>query len=396
MKYSHHVPAALRTLRLLELLAAAPEGLTAGQLAEGLGIPHSALHALLNTLMSQEYVAQAEPRQPYYLGPRAQALSRPRLSGADALLLAFYEEAHAALPEETLALATLSGRDMLILAEVPCTQTVRSVVSPGQREPAGSHPAGHVLLAGLSEPALERLAGPDYPAMCSELQTVRRQTLAQTSGKETMIIAVPICPDGQHPEAALMTSIPAFRGDDAKAARLTHTLHEMAARISYRLGALTYLPYGTTRSPSLGHGVPITVDELAAFLGGPWAAWLACLRPDGSPHIVTVWYEWAERAFWVTAWPGSRWAEWIIQNPSVALTVAEPWTPMRRVVARGQARHLSPGAVAGGPEALYRRISARYLGVAASVAAPVSPGTGWQAFCISPDEMQAQKEGLED
>ncbi len=395
MKYSQHVPAALRTLRVLELLAATPEGLTAGQLAEELGIPHSALHALLNTLMGQEYVTQAEARQPYHLGPRAQALSRPRALGADALLLTFYEEAGAFPPEETLALVTLNGRDSLILGEVPCTQTVRSVIPPGQRESAVRHPAGQVLLAGLSELALERLVGPPCSALCSELSSVRQQTMAQSSDTETVMIAVPICPDGQRPEAALMTSIPAFRSDDAKTTRLTRILREMAARISYRMGALTYLPYGVIR-PQLGLSVSIAMDELYTFLGGPWAAWLACLRPDGSPHIVTVWYEWADQAFWVTAWPGSRWAEWITRNPSVALTVAEPWSPMRRMVARGQAQPLSPEAIPGGLEALHRRISARYLGVAASTATPVSSGTGWQAFRIAPDEMQAQKEGNGD
>ncbi len=392
MKYSQRVPAALRTLRVLELLAATPEGLTAGQLAEELEIPHSALHALLNTLAGQEYVIQTGARQPYHLGPRAQALSRPRALGADALLLTFYEEAGALPPEETLALVTLNGRDILTLAEVPCAQTVRSVIPPGQHESAAGHPAGKVLLAGLPEPVLERLVGQAHPSIYSELLAIRRQTMAQSSDGETVMLAVPICPDGQRPEAALMTSIPAFRSDDAKTTRLTHLLREMAARISYRLGALTYLPYGAIRS-QVGRSVSIAGEELYTFLDGPWAAWLACLRPDGAPHIVTVWYEWADQAFWVTAWPGSRWAEWIARNPSVALTVAEPWSPMRRMVARGQAQPLPSAAIPGGLEALHRRISARYLGVAASAATPVSSGAGWQAFRIAPDEMQAQKEG---
>jgi len=52
MTYSKHVPAAERTMRLLELLASAPDGLPAGEMLGELLFSRSALFALLNTLKS--------------------------------------------------------------------------------------------------------------------------------------------------------------------------------------------------------------------------------------------------------------------------------------------------------------------------------------------------------
>lgn len=392
MDYPHQVPATVRTVRILELLAAAPEGLTAGQLAAALAIPHSALYALLNTLKGLEYVRQGGPRAPYQLGPRARALHPPRPRGDAALIFAFHEEAAHHAPEETLALVALNGADVVILAEAPCAQPVRSVLPTGYRTAAADHPAGWVLLAGLSEPALARsLPHPadDLPAL---LQEVRRQTLARRGQDDVVLLAAPVCPDGQQPEAALLLSIPAFRWHAAKEHALAHTLREMAARLSYRLGAQTYLPYGVARPYHIGESVPLPAAEWDAFLNGPWAARLACIRPDGTPHIVTVWYEWDGGAFVMIAWPGSSWAEWVMMNPAVALTVAEPWPPLRRVLARGPAQLLAPDALPGGLAGLYRRLSARYLGAAAETAAPVSAGAGWRAFRVAPTELEAEME----
>ncbi len=392
MDYQYQVPATVRTVRILELLATSPEGLTAGQLADALEIPHSALHALLNTLKGLDYVQQAGPRYPYHLGAGARVLQTPRPLGDAALIFAFQEEAARHAPEETLALAVLNGADVLILAEAPCAQTVRSVLPAGYRAAATEHPAGLALLAGLSESALARalpqMSGNQPPL----LQDVRQQTLARRIQEETATLAVPICPDGQHPEAALILSIPAFRWSEGKEQRHIHTLREIAARISYRLGAITYLPYGVTQPHHLGNSIPLPAAELATFLNGPWAARLACIRPDGTPHIVTVWYEWDGATFLMIAWPGSAWAGYVAANPAVALTVAESWPPLRRVLARGKAHALALDAIPGGLDGLYRRLSVRYLGATAETASPVSYGAGWQAFRVAPDELEAEME----
>ncbi len=390
MDYHRHVPASMRTLHILESLAAAPGGLTAGQLAETLDIPHSALHALLNTLKSQGYIEQTDTRQPYRIGLRAQALGQARPTGINALVNAFYEETARVPPAETLALATLADADVLILAEAPSMQTVRCAVPAGQRRPAAAHPAGLALLAGLTPSGLERAIGQPTAALHSALRQTRRQTMARVSDDDAVTLAVPVCPDGQRPEAALLASIPAFRWNAGHEASLLSGLREMAARLSYRLGALSYTPYGAAQPHPHGPSIPMPEAELRAFLDGPWAARLACIRPNGSPHVVPVWYEWRDAAFLVAAWPGSAWADFVTQNPAVALTIDEPWPPLRRILVRGQAQPLGAESIPGGIEGLRTRINARYLGT------PVQSGdvhsTAWKAFRIPPAKMIAHRE----
>jgi len=392
MDYHRHVPASIRTLHILESLAAEPGGLTAGQLAEALDIPHSALHALLNTLKAQGYIVQAGARQPYQIGARAQALGQGRPTGINALVNAFYEETARHPPAETLALATLADTDTLILAEAPSTQTVRCALPVGQRMPAVAHPAGLALLAGLTPSGLERAVAHPTAALHNILQQTRRQTMARSADDDAVTLAVPVCPDGQRPEAALLASIPAFRWDAPSEATLLSGLREMAARLSYRLGALSYTPYGAAEPHPHGPSIPMPEAELHAFLDGPWAARLACIRPDGSPHVVPVWYEWRDAAFLVAAWPGSVWADFVTQNTAVALTIDEPWPPLRRILVRGQAQVLVPESIPGGIEGLRTRINARYLG--APVQSGDVPATAWKAFRIPPAKMIAHREQL--
>ncbi len=392
MNYHRHVPASIRTLHILESLAAEPGGLSAGQLAETLDIPHSALHALLNTLKAQGYIVQTGARQPYQIGARAQAFGQVRPTGINALVNAFYEETARIPPAETLALATLADADVLILAETPSTQTVRCAVPVGQRIPAMAHPAGLTLLAGLTPSGLERAIGQPTAALHNALQQTRRQTMARSADNDAITLAVPVCPDGQRPEAALLASIPAFRWDAAREATHLSKLREMAARLSYRLGALSYTPYGAAQPHPHGSSIPMPEAELHTFLDGPWAARLACIRPDGSPHVVPVWYEWRDATFLVAAWPGSAWADFVTQNPAVALTIDEPWPPLRRILVRGQAHILVPESIPGGIEGLRTRISARYLG--APVQSGDVPAPAWKAFRIPPAKMIAHREQL--
>ncbi|MBN1875718.1 MAG: helix-turn-helix domain-containing protein [Anaerolineae bacterium] len=390
MNYHQHVPAAERTLKILELLSATPEGLRLGDIQAALDIPRSALFALLNTLKMMGYITQSEVRQPYCPGPRLQALAQPQIPGVNTLISAFYEEAiH---PTETLALAILSGSDVLILAEAPCVHTVRSVFSPGQRVSAVHHPAGHVILAGWPEPTLTHRIGKEDKDFITNLRQAREHTFIRQTEEDTVTLAVPICPNGQRPEAALICSTPSFRWNPPLGQEHLQMSREMAARLSYRLGALTYQPYGHIHQHLLKPSVPMSSQELQSFLAGPWAARLACVRPDGSPHVVPVWYEWRDNVFIVAAWPGSVWADFVIQNPSVALTIDEPWPPMRRVLVRGIAQTFSPTSLPENIEKLYQRLSARYLGTAAQHA---NYHHGWRAFHIHASQIIARREQKE-
>jgi nitroimidazol reductase NimA-like FMN-containing flavoprotein (pyridoxamine 5'-phosphate oxidase superfamily) len=125
------------------------------------------------------------------------------------------------------------------------------------------------------------------------------------------------------------------------------------------------------------------VDEITQFLKGPYTARLACIRPDGRPHVIPVWQEWDGHDFFVIAWRGSQWADYVQENPNVSLTVDEPWIPLRRVVVSGciQPHDGSPAELSR----LLQRMTRRYLG------RPAAPGMADQvqgAFRIHPEGLR--------
>jgi DNA-binding IclR family transcriptional regulator len=357
---------ALRVLRLAELLLQNPQGLPAQELASQLDSSRSTLFWLLNSLKQAGYVEQVEKRGRYRAGPRLAAWqgSPPGLS-VD-LTQAFYQEADRRAPDsgiqETLALVTPAPAGPLVLAQVEGKQRIHAALQTGQSYP------------GLSAAAQVFAADP--------LPEVRELGCALAAGPEIIDLALPVCRDGRRPDAALLFSAPAFRWQpDALLAECLPELRAMAARLSYQLGAIVYAPYQFGDLPLLKPTASLSVEEIGAFLSGPWTARLACIRPDGRPHVIPVWQEWDGRSFRVITWQGSQWAAFLRQNPNVSLTVDEPWPPLRRVTCRGLAEPLdAPFDLA----ALAGRLARRYLG---------QPPSGWidqaeGAFRIVPETLR--------
>ena len=352
-----------RTLKLVEALLAQPGGVTPQDLLARLGSSRSTLFLLLHTLKRLGYVEQAEKRGRYSPGPRLRAWqSAPAIPAAD-LSLAFYQEAARGPVTETLALALPSPGGPLVLSQVESSQQVRCAFTPGQTYPS--------------------LEAASQALMTQPPAAVLENGCALVASPESLDLALPICRDGTHPEAALVLSAPAFRWQPQQIlAEYLPELRAMAARMSYRLGAPFYFPYRQPAAGELNPEMALSAEEIRRFLQGPWTARLACLRPDGQPHVIPVWQEWDGQDFYVVAWQGSQWADYLRQNPNVSLIVDEPWPPLRRVTGRGQAALLDPGFNLA---PLLQRLARRYLGQDAPVAAAerafrIRPQTlrGWQ------------------
>ncbi|MCS6909740.1 MAG: helix-turn-helix domain-containing protein [Anaerolineales bacterium] len=358
-------PAVERALSLLEAVREQPRGVTLADLLARLDISRSSLFVLLNTLKALGYLEQTEKRGRYRAGPRLLAWQ----SGASPLpaaelLPAFFQEAEALHPEETLALfAATPGGEAWLLGQVEGRREVRSVFEVGQRLPPSSAP-GRLFQSPL-------------------LAEIPAQGYAVTRRGDAVDVAFPVCRDGVSPIAALVWSLPAFRWNEVEAPKSLSPVREMAARLSYRLGALHYSPW-QTGSAETQETLPLDKAQMTALLRAPWTARLACVRPDGAPHVVPVWHEWDGEAFHVPAWKGSRWGEYLRLNPQVSLTVDEPFLPLRRVSAKGIAQ---PEFDAGDPRLkhLLKRLSRRYLGrsLAASLALPVE-----RSFLIVPSSLK--------
>lgn len=352
--------AAARTLRLVEALLQHPEGLGVPELLAEAGGPRSSLFTLLQTLRSLGYVDQRERRGRYIPGPRLLAWAgSPAAPSAD-LTLAFYQETTRRSWPETLALVVPSPSGPLVLAQVEAPSLVRSAFTAGQ-----TYPALQAATRILS----------DEP----DSQT-HQAGYALENASQSLNLALPVCRNGVTPEAALLLSAPAFRWpSDSLLQTFLPELRAMAARLSYRLGAPFYAPYRAGGVQEMQPASPLSAEEIGRFLQGPWAARLACLRPDGTPHVIPVWQEWDGEAFYIAAWQGSQWATFIQQDPHVSLTIDEPWPPLRRVVSRGMAELLGAGFDLPG---LLARLSRRYLGQSAP------PGWAEHAFRIRPEVLR--------
>lgn len=131
---------------------------------------------------------------------------------------------------------------------------------------------------------------------------------------------------------------------------------------------------------------PLVDDALDAFLNGGWLATLSCLKENGYPYSVPVWYHWEDGVFWVIPRPGAEWARYLDHNPRVSLAISEPGPPMRRVLAEGWATALAGADRAERIQGLATRMATRYLGPAAPeyLAMTTRPG---HAFGIAPEKL---------
>lgn len=369
------VPAAERTLALLEVLVAGENGVSSAELLEAVGGSRSGLYALINTLRDRGYLVTEDGR--HRPGPAAWRLVPARPRELEMLLAAFRNEPPHL--DESVALAWPQPTATTIVAEVQADQPVRVVYRPGSIRPPSS-PDAVVISAGEAGDSIE-------------LRRVRRDARAIVRSDDMVEVAVPVVADGVRPIAALVAGIPAQRATAEREASIERSLRQFAARLSHRLGAPVYQPYGWAPSAPLGPSRELTAEELDEFLSGLWGAQLACVRKDGTPHVVPLWYEWDGEAMWLAASPGASWATYIRDNPHVSVTLDEPWSPLRRVFLTGVAEEVEEAEVPGGLDGLRRRLAIRYLGQGAEDQSELSDVEGWTAVRIAPSRIVG-KQGL--
>ena len=105
--------------------------------------------------------------------------------------------------------------------------------------------------------------------------------------------------------------------------------------------------------------------EMDDFLTEPWIARLACIKPDGSPFVVPVWYHWDGSAFWIVGRKKSRWAEFLEADPRVSLVIDEPVPPIRKVICDGKAEMIEKGIgpfLENGEKSIWNQIGENHTG----------------------------------
>jgi DNA-binding IclR family transcriptional regulator len=248
------VPAVARAADILDLFLADAETLSMPEIIAALGLPRATVHDLVSTLVGCGFLAPV-PGQPhrYRLGLRlfqlgsayAERLDLPR------------EGAHvaaevAARCDETVHVAVLDGTDVVYVAKVDSTHSVRMVSAVGRRLPAHCTAVGKMLLAGLSDDEFARRYPPGTALaamtqnsitspekLAGEIAQIRAEHLAYDdceSNASVACVAAPVYDSTGKMAAAMSISVPTVRWTDEIARRWATTVTEGAHQLSTQLG----------------------------------------------------------------------------------------------------------------------------------------------------------------
>jgi IclR family transcriptional regulator, acetate operon repressor len=142
-----------RSLRLLELLAASPEGCSLSSLAQRADMPLSATHRTLTELAQAGYVRQLAEQGQYMLTIKLVSMGLSFLSGsgvvdiAQPLLDRLAEESG-----ELVRLAVRDGNELVFVAKAQgATRGLRYDPDMGLSVPLSCSAAGHALLSTMSD-----------------------------------------------------------------------------------------------------------------------------------------------------------------------------------------------------------------------------------------------------
>ncbi|MGH2461333.1 MAG: pyridoxamine 5'-phosphate oxidase family protein [Chloroflexota bacterium] len=106
---------------------------------------------------------------------------------------------------------------------------------------------------------------------------------------------------------------------------------------------------------------PLSQGEVDEFLGETHLCRLACLKPDGWPYVIPLWYVWYGQRIYFIGRERSAWVSYIRDDPRVSLVIDEASARHRRAQLTGSA------AIVEGPIGLAGQ-SERWRVVGASMA----------------------------
>lgn len=246
------VKSAVRALQVIDLLAQEPHGLSFAQLQERTGWPRSSTYNLLRTMEETGHIAFDEGSRTYSVGLRVweAGQSYERAHDLSSHGQAYLQSAAAALGE-TVQLAVLDGLDNVYIAKVDTNHQLRLVSEIGSRLPAYTTGLGKVLLAHLSETELrQRLKDVELHAftpntiadkeeLIRHLKQIREAGYATDIGEHTLgvfCVAVPVRDSTGAVVAAMSSSVPEARVDDALKKAMHEVLSRSASDLSRALG----------------------------------------------------------------------------------------------------------------------------------------------------------------
>ena len=101
----------------------------------------------------------------------------------------------------------------------------------------------------------------------------------------------------------------------------------------------------------------MTPQEMEEYLSGKHIAHLSSLNPDGSPHVIPIWYRYADSKLYMAGGNSGAKARNIRRDSRVVVSITGPEQPYKYVLVHGTARIVTEEI-----EQLILAVTTRYMG----------------------------------
>ncbi|MDF5752862.1 IclR family transcriptional regulator [Spongiactinospora sp. TRM90649] len=236
------VPSVARAVRILELLASAPDGLTLTEVARALDFPPSSALAICTTLRQSGLAHRTRERR-YVLGPGVLALAEQYTRGR--LPALFMRACRDVLPDnrETVVLAVREWHEVVYLAQRPGNRPLAVNYHLGMRLPAHTTASGKASLSTVSDDQVGEIysvsrsaAEPDLGQLIEDLRKTRERGYAiddEETAPGMVCLGVPIAAPGtSSASAAVAVSLVKSTVDDTVLSEYVHLMRTLADALS--------------------------------------------------------------------------------------------------------------------------------------------------------------------
>lgn len=248
------IPAAERTLAVLEAMAAASGPVTAAGLARDLGIPRSTIYQLLEVLGARGFVVHLADDQRWALGLTAFEVGSAylRRDPIERVAQPLLRSLATSAPIPVVAhLGVVQGHEVVYLLKEQSGPPMTTLTEVGVRLPAALTASGRAVLAALPRAQMRAQmsargafvdrtgSGPhSWSSLSRILADERHRGYAEEDGFVTegfASVAVPVLDHAGTPVAAVGLTFRSSDADRSRRRRLADAAHRCAADLSARL-----------------------------------------------------------------------------------------------------------------------------------------------------------------
>ena len=243
---------ALRTLEILEYLAASGEARSISEISRDLGYPKTSVFDIVGALLEKGFVKLDDPKlKTYTVGLSAYRVGMSYINRAD-----LYSIAHEVLIDlknrtgETVYLAVEDHGSAVYLDKVESSQPLQSACSRGSKKPMYLTGLGKAMLAGYDDAKIKTLMREpferrtdttlrDMDALMEDIAQTRKRGYAVDNGEDVEIlrcVAAPIRNAQNETIAAISISMLYLRFTPEVEERVSRELVDAALQISRQLG----------------------------------------------------------------------------------------------------------------------------------------------------------------